>query len=95
MKELLTELTYIYLQTGNSYRGDDGREYFKDDDYNAHMASCLCDEYLITENGTPKLDNINKLRHYGYRVFPGEKDGFGWLTGCVQKNNDTRILVFG
>ena len=95
MKELLTELAYIYLQTGNSYWGDDGREYFKDDDHNAQMASCLCDEYLITENGTPNLDNIKKLRNFGYRVFPGEKDGFGWLTGCVQKNGDSRILVFG
>lgn len=95
MIELLTELTYIYLQTGNSYHDDDGREYFKDDNCNVLMASCLCDKYLITESGTPKWDNIKKLRNYGYRVFPGEKDGFGWLTGCVQKNGDSRILVFG
>lgn len=95
MNELLTELIYIYRQTGNSYRGDDGREYFKDDDYNAYMASLLCDEYLITKNGVPNWDNIKVLRNVGYQVFPGEKDGFGWLTGCVRKNDDTRILVFG
>lgn len=95
MNELLTELAHIYRQADNSYRGDDGREYFKDDDYNAQMASSLCDTYLITENGMPNLDNIKHLRNFGYRVFPGEKDGFGWLTGCVKKNGDPRILVFG
>lgn len=48
---------------------------------------------LLIHKGNPNYKNIEKVRAHGYLVFPGEKDGFGWLTGCIQKHN--RLLVFG
>ena len=58
-------------------------------------AESLCCDQLITGHGDCNWENIKILRSSGYRVFPGEKDSFGWLTGCVQKIGDTRILVYG
>lgn len=54
----------------------------------------LADELLITNNGQPNYSVFPILNRYGYRVFAGERDGFGWLTGCIQKGNGPTI-VFG
>lgn len=55
----------------------------------------LCCEELITSNGGCNWANIKILRENGYDVFAGDKDSFGWLTGCVQRKGDNRILVYG
>ena len=51
----------------------------------------LADECLCTDNNR---SNILHLRNAGFRVYPGEQDSFGWLTGWIQlqKRNDERIL---
>lgn len=54
----------------------------------------LADELLITDKGQPNYSVFPILNRYGYRVFAGERDGFGWLTGCIQKGNGPTI-VFG
>ena len=54
----------------------------------------LADELLITNNGQPNYSEFPILNRYGYRVFAGERDSFGWLTGCIQKGNGPTI-VFG
>jgi hypothetical protein len=36
---------------------------------------------------------IQKMKEFGYDVFPGEKDSFGWLTGCIRTNKG--IIYFG
>ena len=54
----------------------------------------LADELLITNNGQQNYSVFPILNRYGYRVFAGERDGFGWLTGCIQKGNGPTI-VFG
>lgn len=95
MESLLKTLEKLYAIQGNSYVSEyDGRTYFEDDDV-AYEAEALCNEKLITNNGLCNWENIRVLRDNGYRVFAGEKDSFGWLTGCVQKNGDPRILVYG
>ena len=48
---------------------------------------------LITFGGGCNLDAIKTLREHGYRVFAGEKDSFGWLTGCIQTK--VGIIVYG
>lgn len=58
-------------------------------------AVSLSNSLLISESSNVNYFNINILRSKGYRVFPGERDSFGWLTGCIQKIGDNRILVFG
>lgn len=49
---------------------------------------------LITDNGQPNYSNIGIMRAHGYRVYAGERDSFGWLTGCIQRGNGP-IWVFG
>ena len=95
MKSLLNALEKLYSVQGNSYECEyDGNVYFENNDI-VNEAISLCDEKLIANGGLCNWDNIRILRNNGYRVYAGEKDGFGWLTGCVQKNDDPRILVYG
>lgn len=50
-------------------------------------------EYLITSDGDVNYKNKRILEFYGFKVYPGETDSFGWLTGIIERNN--RKLVFG
>ena len=55
----------------------------------------LMDETFITKKGHPNYENINWFKeHGGYRVFPGEKDSFGWLTAGIRKLGGP-VLWFG
>lgn len=56
------------------------------------LAGDAC-EYLITSDGDVNYKNIRILEFYGFKVYPGESDSFGWLTGVIERNN--RKLVFG
>lgn len=95
MDELLEALEKLYNEQNNSYVCEgDGKTYFKNDNAIDEVRS-LCNEFLITSAGLCNVDNIDILRRNGYRVFSGETDWFGWITGCVQKRNDPRILVYG
>ena len=60
--------------------------------YKAEEEAC---GYLITNEGTCNWKQIWKLRDSGYDVFAGDEDSFGWLTGCIRKHGDDRILVYG
>jgi len=54
----------------------------------------IAEQVLITDEGTPDFDAIDRLyREHGYFVFPGERDRFGWVTGCIQTKKG--IIVFG
>ena len=74
-----------------------GRQYYKnhpdDENHPVSKAALLADEVLITDAGGCDWAAIHQLRHFGYAVYPGERDSFGWLTGCIEKNH--RILVYG
>lgn len=95
MDVLLEALNELYNSTDNSSVSEyDGQEYFESCDI-VDKAEGLCCEKLIEMNGRCNWDNIRVLRNNGYDVFAGEKDSFGWLTGCVQKDGDPRILVYG
>ena len=41
----------------------------------------------------PDFDNIEYLKRNGFEIFAGEKDSFGWLTGCIRTKKG--IIVFG
>ncbi|RII34326.1 hypothetical protein D2A34_14370 [Clostridium chromiireducens] len=53
----------------------------------------LADEVLITSEGKPNYESISYLKEHGFNVFAGEKDSFGWLTGCIRTSKG--IIVFG
>ena len=93
MEQLLIALEKLYSDQDNIYQEDGWTGFNENKIYNDVVS--LCDKYLITNAGQCNWDNIRVLRNNGYRVFAGEKDGFGWLTGCVQKNNDKRVVVYG
>lgn len=48
---------------------------------------------LINNDGQPHSDNINEVINNGFSIYPGEKDNFGWLTGCIQLKD--KVIVFG
>ena len=54
----------------------------------------LAQEILISEDGDPIYDKMDQLfREYGFFIFPGDRDQFGWLTGCLRTKKG--IIVFG
>ena len=53
----------------------------------------LASEVLVGDNGQCLWDQHEILREAGYSVFAGEKDRFGWLTGCIQTKKG--IIVYG
>lgn len=55
-------------------------------------AEALGNEVLIID-GKCNWDNHTILKDNGFNVFPGERDRFGWLTGCIQTKKG--IIMFG
>ena len=55
-------------------------------------AEATASEVLIDENGKNIWSNHEILENAGYRVFMGERDGFGWLSGCIQTQKG--ILIY-
>ena len=54
----------------------------------------IADSVLITPDGRPHSTNIAVLRHEGFHTYPGERDGFGWLTGVLHIPHHGHV-VFG
>lgn len=48
---------------------------------------------LITPEGRPNFQAIAKVEEAGFRVYPGDRDSFEWLTGCIKTNKG--VIVFG
>lgn len=53
----------------------------------------VADTVLIGPNGECLWDQHKILQEAGYDVFPGERDRFGWLTGCIQTTKG--VIVYG
>jgi hypothetical protein len=47
---------------------------------------------LIDDSGKNRWDNHEILQTCGYYVFAGERDRFGWLTGCIRTKKG--IIVY-
>ena len=56
-------------------------------------ATDLASTLLIDENGQCIWSLHSTLDTAGFEVFPGERDSFGWLTGCIQTSKG--ILIYG
>jgi len=41
----------------------------------------------------PSVEIIMKMQKAGYVVYPGERDSFGWVIGCIETKKGT--IVFG
>ena len=93
METLLKSLEELYSNENDIFIEEDFIG-FQDSELHSRILS-LCNELLIVNNGGCNWENIEIVRDNGYRVFGGEKDGFGWLTGCIRKVNDKRVIVFG
>ena len=95
LKELLIEhdddKEIQYIDEGTRYY--DGNQA---DNETIRMLEDLADDLFITAKGRPNYDAINMAKKEGIAVFPGEKDSFGWLTGCVKLYGQNHtILIFG
>jgi hypothetical protein len=55
---------------------------------------CTATDVLINDNGTPNFEEMDRLyRDYGYFIYPGERDSFGWISACLQTKKG--FIVFG
>ena len=55
--------------------------------------SGLANDLLIDHEGRCIWSLHDELTNAGFPVFAGEKDSFGWLTGCIQTTKG--IIVYG
>ena len=54
----------------------------------------IAERLFISAKGQPLFDEMDRFqKEYGYMIFPGERDRFGWLTACLQTKKG--IIVFG
>jgi hypothetical protein len=58
-----------------------------------NAAKYMANEYLIGDDGYPNMDAIDYIILNGFHIFPGEKDRFGWLTGCIELSRG--LIIFG
>lgn len=77
----------------NDYKYD-GLEFFDTNEEAIADICSECNKYLIKSDGRCNWININILKLLQYSIFPGEKDSFGWLSGCITKEGKP-ILVYG
>ena len=95
MEELIKALNELFdnaLKVGIiEYPEDPEHLYFKNDNDLYRKVDELCNQLLIDDKRYCNWTNINALRNAGFRVFPGDKDGFGWLVGCIQRNGDRKL----
>lgn len=57
------------------------------------VISSLAIDYLITDGGGVNYKNKKIITTAGFRVYPGEADSFGWLTGIIELKKG--LIVFG
>ena len=94
----LNSSTLTDVELGAAVDDDAGYKYFypiNDDGQHPliqEIKVLACGE-LIMENGRNHQGGIMALKAAGFRVFCGEKDSFGWLTGCI--STDRGIIVYG
>lgn len=55
----------------------------------------IANALLISNGGRCNWVNIKALQQHGFDVYAGEKDSFGWLTGCIGFPDGERVLVYG
>lgn len=48
---------------------------------------------LITKDGQADFDKHEILKDHGFRISCGERDSFGWLSGCIHTAHG--IIVYG
>lgn len=74
------------------------RYYDSENDAVSTMEGLAC-ELLISAQGRCNWDNISEVKKAGFDVYAGDKDSFGWLTGCISiqatGENFKRVLVYG
>jgi len=92
--DTLVELLTILDESDLSDMGEED-VYLQTIDHPAILAViALSDSILITDEGEPNYDVIDSLYHdHGYFIYPGERDRFGWVTGCITTRKG--IIVFG
>ena len=58
-----------------------------------HLIEKYANRVLIDDEGKCDWDMHKVLRENGFDVYPGERDRFGWLTGCIQTRKG--YILFG
>lgn len=93
MNKLIKILSKINNNELDVYAVNDIIEEIYGDDEDLVLIGSLADELLITDQGHCNWKNIKRLKAAGFDVFAGDKDSFGWLTGCIKTKKG--IIVYG
>jgi len=93
-KESALDLLIGLLRVFNDDKSvEDMEEYDEETIVTNTMISNAASEALIDDEGKCIWESHRLLSENGFYVFPGERDRFGWVTGCIQTKKG--IIVFG
>lgn len=87
-QEDLTLLVVTLKAFASSTELDNSDKYIQNE-----AISSLASNSLVGDEGECLWENHEILKREGFPVFPGERDRFGWLSGCIQTKKG--IIVFG
>jgi len=91
--EKLEKLINLLEQIDKSDLEDSDNTYLKSEIKLVENIIDLATNELIDDNGHCIWENHEVLNKAGFPIFCGERDRFGWLTGCIQTKKG--IIVYG
>ena len=97
---LMSELDELVSNLEKTFK--DGKEKFEADEENPssfYLTDTECDfpinSLLIDFDQISDVNwtAVEYLKQRGYKVYAGEKDSFGWLTGCIEPMPITKEVL--
>lgn len=99
MDELIAKLNELYARplSGDPldngwYEGEDESDTLVED-----ITGLAMKLLHVREDGSihRNMENVHHLKAAGYDNYREESDSYGWLTGCIQKIGDHRVVHYG
>jgi hypothetical protein len=78
--EVVVEDGYIYADPSKT-----------SDESTNTMVVCLANDALVVADGGTNWDSVSLLKAAGFHTYAGEKDSYGWLTGCIDTKKGTIV----
>ena len=93
--ELIRSLERLYSMENPAVSKEENGVFFDIIEPLANYIEGMACSELINSDGSCNWFNIDKVMKAGYEVYAGDKDSFGWLVGCIQKEGSDHILTYG
>lgn len=80
--ELIEKLDAVFATFTEDDKDESG--YISNEDKERKATSIIWDIFRLAGGNTYIFQTV--MNDHGYRAYPTDKDSFGWLVGCVEKD---------